>query len=107
MPDLPLCRKILKKGKLLATGTTEELVRLVDGKVWSCAIPAEDVPEYEGRLSIVSLRNESGGGVSIRYLAENASIAGSVSAVPRLEDLYLWLFPQNSGENERRNQAIC
>ena len=101
------CHTVIKNGKLLATGTTEELVRLVDGKVWSCAIPAEDVPKYEGRLSIVSLRNESGGGVSIRYLAESASITGSVSAVPRLEDLYLWLFPQNSGENERRNQAIC
>ncbi len=101
------CHAVIKKGKLLATGTTEELVRLVDGKVWSCAIPAEDVPKYEGRLSIVSLRNESGGGVSIRYLAENASIASSVSAVPRLEDLYLWLFPQNSGENEGRNPSIC
>ena len=101
------CHAVIKNGKLLATGTTEELVRLVDGKVWSCAIPAEDVPKYEGRLSIVSLRNESGGGVSIRYLAESASITGSVSAVPRLEDLYMWLFPQNSGENERRNQAIC
>ena len=46
------CHAIIKGGKLLATGTTEELVKLVEGKVWSCTIPADLVPEYESKLQI-------------------------------------------------------
>lgn len=96
------CHAMIKDGKLLATGTTEELVKLVEGKVWNCTILADAVPEYESRLQIISLRNENDGGVSIRYLAERPYNAGSVSAAPRLEDLYLWLFPQSGGESDRR-----
>lgn len=101
VPDveyIATCHAMIKDGRLLATGTTEELVRLVEGKVWGCTISAEDVPGYESRLQIVSLRNENDGGVSIRYLAERPCGAHSAPAAPRLEDLYLWLFPQSSGE---------
>ncbi len=90
------CHAIIKDGRLLATGSTEELVRLVEGRVWSCQVPADLVPEYESRLQVVSLRNENDGSVSIRYLRERPCNAGSVAATPRLEDLYLWLFPQGS-----------
>ncbi len=103
VPDveyIATCHAIIREGRLLATGTTEELVELVEGKVWSCTIPAETVPEYESRLQIVSLRNENDGSVSIRYLAERPCNNISVPSVPRLEDLYLWLFPQG-GQNHR------
>ena len=61
-----------------------------------------EVTKYESRIQIVSLRNESDGGVSIRYLAEQPCSADSTAAAPRLEDLYLWLFPQSGGEHEGR-----
>ena len=64
------CHAMIREGKLLATGTTEELVRLVEGKVWTCTVPAQAVAEYERRLRIVSLRNEHDGSVSVRYLAK-------------------------------------
>ena len=105
VPDveyIATCHAIIKGGKLLATGTTEELVKLVEDRVWSCTIPADAVPEYESRLQIISLRNENDGSVSIRYLAEKPCNAHSVAAAPRLEDLYLWLFPESSGEGDRR-----
>ena len=89
---------IMKDGKLLATGTTEELVKLVEGKVWNSRIPARDLPDYEQRLRIVNLRNEDDGRVSIRYLSEQPLTAEATPATPRLEDLYLWLFPQSSTE---------
>ncbi len=40
----------MKGGKLLATGTTEELVKLVDGKVWTAQIPMSRLSEYEQKL---------------------------------------------------------
>ena len=103
------CHAMIREGKLLATGTTEELVRLVEGKVWTCTVPAQAVTEYERRLRIVSLRNEHDGSVSIRYLAKKPCNEHSAAAVPRLEDLYLWLFPQNSGAGRKkssRKQAV-
>ncbi len=103
------CHAMIREGKLLATGTTEELVRLVEGKVWTCTVPAQAVTEYERRLRIVSLRNEHDGSVSIRYLAKKPCNEHSAAAVPRLEDLYLWMFPQNSGAGRKkssRKQAV-
>lgn len=90
---------VMKDGKLIATGTTEELVKLVDGKVWSSTIPVGSLPEYERKLRIVNLRNENKDSVSIRYLAEQPSAPASIPERARLEDLYLWLFPQKPMEN--------
>ncbi|MDO5411500.1 MAG: ABC transporter ATP-binding protein [Lachnospiraceae bacterium] len=85
---------VMKDGRLVATGTTEELVKLVRGKVWSTVVPTEKLTEYEKKLQVVNLRNEDDGKVSIRYLGEKPFTADSVPVIPRLEDLYLWLFPQ-------------
>ena len=89
---------MMKQGRLLSCGTTEELVEQVRGKVWTARVTQAQLPEYERKLPIVNLRNEDDGSVSLRYLGEQPAAAGSVPAQPRLEDLYLWLFPQ---EQER------
>ena len=89
---------IMRGGKLLSCGTTEELVTQVEGKVWTASVPQARLPEYEAHLPIVNLRNEADGSVSLRYLADTPVIESSRPAVPRLEDLYLWLFPQDAQE---------
>ncbi|MDE7358185.1 MAG: ATP-binding cassette domain-containing protein, partial [Lachnospiraceae bacterium] len=89
---------VMKDGKLLAKGTTEELVKLVAGKVWTARIPMNRLPEYERRLQIVNIRNEESGRISIRYLADTPYTEDSEPAPPHLEDLYLWLFPQEAVE---------
>ena len=89
---------IMKDGKIIARGTTEELTRQVEGKVWSGRIPENRLLEYERRLRIVNLKNEEGGQISLRYLAEAPQIEGSISVPPRMEDLYLWLFPQEKNQ---------
>lgn len=87
---------VMKGGALIAQGTTDELVKLVAGKVWTAQIPMSRLPEYERRLSIVNIRNEDNGRISIRYLAEAPCTEDSEPASPHLEDLYLWLFPQEA-----------
>lgn len=89
---------VMKGGKLLTCGTTEELVTLVEGKVWTTRIPMNRLPEYEKRLPVVNIRNEEDGQISIRYLAEQPFTKTSVPAAPHLEDLYLWLFPQQTAD---------
>ncbi len=88
---------VMKSGKIIQTGTTEELVKHVSGKVWSCRVPAGEAARWEREAQVVSLRNEPDGTVALRYLAEEKITEGSRRVKPRLEDLYLWLFPQESG----------
>lgn len=87
---------VMKDGKLLAQGTTEELVKLVAGKVWTAQIPMNRLSAYEHRLQIVNIRNEDDRRISIRYLADAPYTEDSEPAAPHLEDLYLWLFPQET-----------
>ena len=87
---------VMKGGKLIAQGTTAELVTLVEGKVWTARIPMNRLPEYEQKLQIVHIRNEENGHISVRYLADAPHTEDSEPAAPHLEDLYLWLFPQET-----------
>ncbi len=85
---------IIKEGKIIALGTTEELERLVENKVYRCTMHPQELAKQEGRLRIVNLKNEEDGRVSLRYLSEQPMTENSIAEAPRLEDLYLWLFPQ-------------
>lgn len=91
---------IMKGGKIIDVGTTDVLVKQIEGKVWNCIIPVEKLSEYEMRLRIINQRSEENNRISIRYLAESSEIDDSVMVSPRLEDLYLWLFPQEDIEWE-------
>ncbi len=89
---------IMKAGKIVDVGTTDELVKEIEGTVWTCTIPARDLASYEMRMRIINQRGEDNSQVSIRYLSEMPEIEGAVAAQPRLEDLYLWYFPQGNTE---------
>lgn len=91
---------IMKAGRIVDVGTTNELVKQIEGKVWNCIIPASELPKYEMRLHIINQRGEDNDNVSVRYLSEHSEVDGSITVSPRLEDLYLWLFPQTEIEKE-------
>ena len=87
---------VMKDGKIIAVDTTEGLVQQIEGKVWQGSAPAGELPRWEHRLQVVNLRNETDGTVALRYLAEAPQLPGSIPARPKLEDLYLWLFPEET-----------
>ncbi|MDE7017753.1 MAG: ATP-binding cassette domain-containing protein [Lachnospiraceae bacterium] len=95
---------IMKDGKLLSVGTTEELIHFVEGKVWGCVIPLERLADYERKYKIVNLKNEDSKNVSIRYLSDEPLIGGSQPEKARLEDLYLWLFPEALQESGKKTE---
>ena len=89
---------VMKAGKIIAQDTTEGLVKQIEAKVWQGNIPMEQLARWEYRLRVVNLRNEPDGTVTLRYLADAPQLPDSVPAQPRLEDLYLWLFPEEMEE---------
>lgn len=88
---------IMKDGKIIGVGTTSELLTAVSGKVFVSEISPAELAHYEKVTRIISLKSDESGGVSVRYLSDTPVIPDSHSVEPRLEDLYLWLFRQESG----------
>ncbi|NLW69982.1 MAG: ABC transporter ATP-binding protein [Eubacteriaceae bacterium] len=91
---------VMKQGSLIALGSTPELVQMARGKVYTCLVPQDKLAEYERKLNIVNLRNEQEGKVSLRYLSQSPLTEDSQADEPRLEDLYLYLFPNETKEAE-------
>ena len=92
---------VMKDGKLIDVGTTEQLLRAVEGRVFTARIPERELERAESAVRVVSLKNEGGGETLVRYVAEDPLLPGSEFAEPRLEDLYLWLF-----RGERRGEDV-
>lgn len=92
---------IMKDGRILQTGTTQELVKQMQGKVFEGFIAPQELEKWEKKVQIVNLRNEADGGVSLRYIGKQTDMPDAVPKEPRLEDLYLQLFPaqRHSAEN--------
>lgn len=92
---------IMKDGRILQTGTTQELVTQMQGKVFEGFIAPQELEKWEKKVQIVNLRNEADGGVSLRYIGKQTDMPNAVPKEPRLEDLYLQLFPaqRHSVEN--------
>ena len=93
---------VMKDGRIIAAGSTDALVGVRSGRVWRTEVSESDLFKCERLVRIANIRSESGGRVSLRYLAENPVLPGSAPETPRLEDLYLWLFPEDSGTEEVR-----
>lgn len=87
---------IMKNGSILETGTTQELVKQMHGKVFQAVIPPKELSLWESEVQIVNLRNEEDGTICLRYLSNHPDIPHSTPQAPCLEDLYLHLFPQEA-----------
>lgn len=91
---------IMKAGKIIDVGSTDELLKQVKGKVWTSLVHANMLPMYELQLRIINQRIEEDNQISIRYLADAPQIDNSTMAIPGLEDLYLWQFGPEDNSKE-------
>ena len=87
---------IMKNGNILQTGTTQELVSQMHGKVFQAVIPPQELSKWESKVQVVNLRNEEDGTICLRYLGGQSDIPNAQPQNPHLEDLYLDLFPKNA-----------
>ena len=85
---------IMKDGRVIDVGETEQLLKAVAGNVFVATIPPDMLPIYQDGIRVVSIKGAAAGAVAVRYLSHRPEIPGSQSAEPRLEDLYLWCFQQ-------------
>ncbi len=83
---------VMKSGRIVHCGRPGEITSEIRGKVWECAIPAEQADRYVAQLNVSNLRNERDGRTVLRVIAGDKPMPNAKLAEPNLEDLYLYYF---------------
>ena len=91
---------IMKKGRFILQGTTEELTAEAEGMVWSCRVPVREWAAFENSHTVVNSRN-LGELVEARVISPERPCADAEQAEPTLEDLYLKCFSNELGMLEQ------
>ena len=91
---------IMKDGKIISVGTTDQLLTAVFDKVFTAKLSQKELAHYEKLTRIITIKGEGDGSISVRYISDTPDIPNSQTAEPRLEDLYLWLFRQETATGE-------
>ncbi len=89
---------VIKKGLLRFQGVPEDLLRMVEDKVWELLIPSEDLAVAKQRF-VLSSTVRTSEGVRVRVLADEPPGHGARPLTPTLEDAYLYLL------TDRRNES--
>lgn len=87
---------IMKKGRFILQGTTEELTAEAEGMVWSCRVPAREWMSFENSHTVANSRN-LGDVVEARVISPDRPCADAEQTEPTLEDLYLKCFSDEIG----------
>ena len=87
---------IMKKGRFILQGTTEELTAGAEGMVWSCRVPAREWMSFENSHTVANSRN-LGDMVEARVISPDRPCADAEQTEPTLEDLYLKCFSEEMG----------
>ena len=91
---------LMKKGRFILQGTTEELTAEAEGMVWSCRVPVREWAAFEISHTVANSRN-LGERVEARVISPERPCADAEQTEPNLEDLYLKLFYYDIGMIEQ------
>jgi len=95
---------ILGKGRVLAEGEPEVLIKSLEGRLWRMKIRREDLSSLAARHHVLSTRNRAGA-LEARIL-EDQQPEGSEPVQPGLEDVYLATL-ESAGIDTGLNDAIA
>jgi ABC-type multidrug transport system ATPase subunit len=79
---------VLRKGRLLALASPEDLLRRAAGRVFTMVIPSAQLAEVQRTVHVSGLLRRADG-VHLRFVSQGAGLPGAVPAEPSLEDAYL------------------
>ena len=82
---------MMKKGKLILSGSPSELTEQAAGIAWSLIVPEREVGRYEAQCCICNLRHLPDG-AELRIVSRNQPTPAAVPVQTTLEDLYLFHF---------------
>ena len=87
---------LMKNGEVSLEGAAESICGSMSGMVWECAVAQAEAGELIAEHVVTNLHNTHGG-VALRIVSEARPTADAVCAEPKLEDLYLYHFRRELG----------
>ncbi|MGC9326010.1 MAG: efflux RND transporter permease subunit [Candidatus Hinthialibacter sp.] len=86
------CRRLalIDEGRVFFTGSTDELVESVRGKVWDLTVEDESVWHQYRRQFTIGGQSHTADGIRLRILSESPPAPGAAPVDPSLEDAYLY-----------------
>jgi ABC-2 type transport system ATP-binding protein len=92
---------IANHGRLILDTNPEDLLRVVEGKVWEWIVPAGELAEVKRRY-LVSGTLRRTDGMQMRVISRTAPAGDARPAAPTFEDAYLQLISNGSNGRNRR-----
>lgn len=86
---------IANHGRLILDTNSEELLRVVEGKVWEWTVPTSELAEVKSRY-LVSGTLRRTDGIQMRVISRDAPAHDARSVTPTFEDAYLKLISNGS-----------
>ena len=89
---------LLKDGKLMHTGTSEEVINSMPEKVWECCVEKNKVSDFMNKYKISNMKSEAKG-VILRIISLEKPVVNAKCMEPSLEDVFLYYFGEKAGDN--------
>lgn len=89
---------IMRAGSIIATGTVEEIVANIRGYVWECTVSPQEANSMATRMNIGNLHYDRNGMAVVRIVSDAKPHPQASPIEPTLEDVYLYLFNEQSGD---------
>lgn len=101
VPDIEFIAKdiiLLKKGVIVDNAPPHELVKKIDGRVWLVPCAESEVQAIQDRFRVTNIaRDDQTGEVLLRVLSDTLPTDRARTVSPMLEDYYLHVFGDASG----------
>ncbi|MGN1128905.1 MAG: ATP-binding cassette domain-containing protein, partial [Candidatus Flemingiibacterium sp.] len=101
VPDIEFIAKdiiLLKKGVIVDNAPPHELVKKIDGRVWLVPCAESEVQAIQDRFRVTNIaRDDQTGEVLLRVLSDTLPTDRARTVSPTLEDYYLHVFGDASG----------
>ncbi len=90
---------LMKDGRLLHQGTSDELIGSMAEHVWKCYAAKSDVPALMKRYKISNIKSEAHG-VELRIISGKKPLPDAVLEEANLEDVFLYYFGEKAGVHD-------
>lgn len=91
---------VMKDGNLIHQGARNEIMSVIQGKVWEIMVDSDAVDIWMENYPILNIRQEEEE-IFLRLVSGKQPMEDSVPVDATLEDLYLYYFSEEGGEDER------
>ena len=81
----------MDNGKIIGSGTQDELCGAVKGKVWECRVKPDEVMDYMSRMRVSNAVSD-GEYYTLRIISEDCPVKSAEQVQPTLEDVCIYHF---------------